>query len=89
MKKLIICLIGAIILSCNDGGKKDTKVGEYSNGERLYVDHYYHGGMHYVVFSGFSSYTTGVSAVNVTRDSLQCEIIKQNLKNQKNARNTE
>ena len=87
MRKFIICLIGAIILSnCKIEWKKaEAQQPSKGNSQNIMVDHYTIDDMDYAVFtvvSGgtYNSGTNGVSVVNVTRDKLQCEIIKANLK---------
>lgn len=80
MKKLIICLIVAIILSnCDIGVRKSNAQNKLPTFVGAYE--YYVGNMKYIMFYG-----SGMFVVNVTRDSLQCEIIKANLKKIQNGK---
>ena len=89
MKKLVICLIAAIILSNCEVRVKEVKAQSSGNSQNIIVDHFTIDGMDYAVFTvvserTYNSGTNGVSVVNVTRDKLQCEIIKSNLKKANN-----
>ena len=95
MKKLIICLIGAIILSnCKIEWKKaNAQSPTAGNSQNIVVDHYTIDDMDYAAFTVVTKQTNGnsfisaISVVNVTRDKLQCEIIKANLKKIQNGKN--
>ena len=89
MRKILICLIGAIILSntqfsCRESNAQDDRTpdGEISLIEKT-VD-----GMKYMVFyvkgDAYGGKSYSIEVVNVTRDKLQCEIISTNLKKIKN-----
>jgi len=93
MRKFIICLIGAIILSNCEIRPKQAHAQSSGNSGNITVDHYTIDGMDYAVFTyltqarGSSELAGGISVVNVTRDKLQCEIIKTNLKKLKDGNN--
>lgn len=90
MKKIFICLIGAIILSnCEISPKKaqaqDKVLNSSYNGGDIFYKEYNVDGMKYGVFYR-DDYRTAPFVVNITRDKLQTEIITENLKRLKNGK---
>jgi hypothetical protein len=88
MRKIIICLIGAIILSNCEIKPKEVHAQQYATYDdgRITTKEYTFEGMRYVAFISGGKYETSVAVVNVTRDKLQCEIITENLKNLRNGK---
>lgn len=78
MRKILICLIGAIILSNTQIGCKQSSA--QIDGRNITTHEFTIDGMKYVVFHDGH----GISSVNITRDKLQCEIIQENLKKIRN-----
>lgn len=83
MKKFVICLIGAIILSncnisCNQAEADDGRVTLYDGYSWEYK---YFKGMEYVVFYSDklsqSSYTGALFAINLTKDALEVEVLRK------------
>lgn len=91
MKKLLICLIGAIILSNCEIKPKEANAqgnyGEYGYG-KVTTKEYEFEGMKYVVFISSGKYEVSTFVVNITRDKLQTEIMSINIKKAKDGKGT-
>ena len=90
MKKLIICLIGAIILSnCEISVKKSNANDAVFNHDLRSGQFGFHradvAGMEYAVFYG-AYYAQAPAVVNLTNDSLQHEVLLLTLKKLKDAK---
>lgn len=86
MKKILLCLLGALFLMNCDISMKKSNAQTGGNSQHIVVDNYTIDGMNYAAFTVVTKQTNGnsfisaISVVNVTRDKLQCEIIQSNLK---------
>lgn len=85
MRKFIICLIGAIILSncnisCNQAGAGDGGVTLWDGYSWEYKTL---NGMEYIIFYSDkltqSSYTGALFAINLTKDALEVELLRKQL----------
>jgi hypothetical protein len=80
MKKLsfliLLILISSCNISCNSVSRESSQINN-SHMQNLYTDTYSVNGMTYKVITLFSN---GIAVVNITKDSLECEYYKKNLK---------